>query len=153
MNNLALTWILFLTCGCLFAQQPEITRCSIPMGTKYLPKVYALIVGISDYEGEGVDDLKYCDDDAYRIYAHLKSIKGGAVPAEQICILVDEDATRDNFLNSLESISKKASSRDILIVYFAGHGIEGAFIPYDYSLKNYRKSVVRHTEILSILDN
>src|SRR5690606_22346811 len=42
--------------------------------------IYAVIVGVSRYEN--FETLKYSDDDAYRIYAFLKSPEGGAVPDE-----------------------------------------------------------------------
>ena len=40
--------------------------------------IWSVIVGISKYEH--MPSLKYADDDAYRIYAFLKSPEGGALP-------------------------------------------------------------------------
>ena len=38
-------------------------------------KIYALLVGVSRYDK--FEALKYTDDDAYRMYAFLKSPEGG----------------------------------------------------------------------------
>ena len=55
-------------------------------------KVWAVVVGIGRYTTMPV--LKYTDDDAYHIYAFLKSPEGGALPDSQIRLLIDEDAFR-----------------------------------------------------------
>ena len=41
--------------------------------------------------------LQYTDDDAYRMYAFLKSPEGGALKDEQIKILVDDAATKGQY--------------------------------------------------------
>jgi len=93
-------------------------------------KIWALIVGISRYEH--MPALKYSDDDAYRMYAFYKSPEGGALPDDQIRILVDEDATRLNILKSMNELYLKADENDMVLLYFSGHGLEGTFLPIDY---------------------
>ncbi|MBK8502758.1 MAG: hypothetical protein IPL46_11355 [Saprospiraceae bacterium] len=65
-------------------------------------KIYALLVGVSRYEK--FESLKYTDDDAYRVYAFLKSPEGGALADEQISILIDESATKRNIMRSLDDL-------------------------------------------------
>lgn len=93
-------------------------------------KIWALIVGISRYEH--MPALKYSDDDAYRMYAFYKSPEGGALPDDQIRILVDEDATRLNILKAMNELYLKADENDMVLLYFSGHGLEGTFLPIDY---------------------
>ncbi len=93
---------------------------------------YVLIAGVSDYLHD-IPDLRYCDDDAYRFYAYMKSTKGGSVPDKNIAILVDEAATRENILRTMNTIFSKATKNDMLIFYFSGHGGEGYFCPYETS--------------------
>ena len=110
-------------------------------------KIYALVVGIAKYQH--MPALNYSDDDAYRIYAHLKSPEGGALRDNQIRILIDEDATRKNILNALRNLFAKADKNDVVMLYYSGHGLEGTFIPIDYD--GY-KNTISHDEITEIFD-
>jgi hypothetical protein len=93
-------------------------------------RVWAVIIGVAAYNHMPV--LRYTDDDAYRIYAFLKSPEGGALDDNQIRILIDEDATKKNILDALENTFGKAGSNDLVFLYFSGHGLKGSFLPYDY---------------------
>ena len=96
----------------------------------YGSNVFAVVVGVADYPH--IRKLRYTDDDAYEFYAHLRSPEGGQVPADQIAILVDENATYANIHKYMEMLFRKTKQGDVVIFYFAGHGIEGAFLPFDY---------------------
>ncbi|WP_236974772.1 caspase family protein [Membranihabitans maritimus] len=92
-------------------------------------EIYAVIVGVSRYEK--FKTLKYSDDDAYRIYAFFKSPEGGAIPDKNIRILIDESANKENIQNALDEITEKADENDVIICYFAGHGLDGYYLPVD----------------------
>lgn len=93
------------------------------------PHLYGLIVGTANYSGEDLD-LAYSDKDAAAIYQALKS-SGKALFGERIHIqLLSTDAaaggkvaSKANIKASLMSFAKEAKPEDILIVYFAGHGV------------------------------
>jgi uncharacterized caspase-like protein len=108
-------------------------------------KKYAVVVGVADYQGTGMD-LRYSDDDAYRFYAYLKSCNGG-VDDENISILVDEAATKENVLRTMDNVFSKAGPEDMLIFYFSGHGAEGAFCPQDAT--NQYSSLLTHDDVKS----
>ena len=91
--------------------------------------IYALIVGASRYDH--FESLKYTDDDAYRIYAFLKSPEGGAVPEDHIRILIDESAVAENIFKGLDDIIAMAGKEDVVLVYLAGHGLQGFYVPTD----------------------
>lgn len=110
-------------------------------------KVWAVVIGVSRYTHMPV--LNYSDDDAYRFYAFLKSPEGGAVPDEQIALLIDEDATRQNILSRMQETVFKADENDIVMVYFSGHGLKGSFIPIDFDGFN---NQVAYEDMKSILD-
>ncbi len=110
-------------------------------------KIWAVVIGVSAYTHMPV--LRYSDDDAYRIYAFLKSPEGGALPESQIKILIDEDATRANILNTLQETFLQADENDMVLLYYSGHGLKGAFIPIDYD--GYHNSI-SHEEIFSVFD-
>lgn len=96
-----------------------------------MPKVWAVVVGVASYTA--MPTLRYSDDDAYQMYAFLKSPEGGALSDNQITLLVDENATKSQIINSLNQKFSAASENDLVIFYYAGHGLEGSFIPYDYN--------------------
>lgn len=109
-------------------------------------RVWAVVIGVSRYNHMPV--LRYSDDDAYRIYAFLKSPEGGALPDEQIKIVIDEDATREKILKVLQHTLLKADENDVVMVYFSGHGLEGSFVPIDFD--GY-ENLIQHEEVIEIL--
>jgi len=94
-------------------------------------KIWSVIIGVASYKD--MPTLRFTDDDAYRIYAFLKSPEGGAVADEQIKLLIDEAATRQNILNAMREVFYKAGPNDFVLLYFSGHGLPGAFLPIDYN--------------------
>ena len=109
-------------------------------------KIWAVIIGVASYNHMPV--LRYTDDDAYRIYAFLKSPEGGAISDEQIRILIDEEATEYKIKRTMRELFSKAGENDLVILYFSGHGINGAFLPSDFD--GYSNKL-EHREINDIL--
>jgi len=109
--------------------------------------VWAVVIGASRYQH--MQSLKYTDDDAYQLFAFLKSPYGGAVPDQQIRLLVDEDATRVNILSAMRQTFYQADENDVIIFYFSGHGIQGAFLPVDYD--GFNNSLL-HDEVREVID-
>jgi uncharacterized caspase-like protein len=83
------------------------------------------------------------------LFAFLRSPEGGAIPSKNIINLVDKVATRRNILDSLNAMLGRVTKKDMVIFYFSGHGIKGAFLPIDYD-GTYEK-VLYHHEIYSAL--
>jgi hypothetical protein len=108
-------------------------------------KVWAVVVGVARYVHMPV--LKYTDDDAYHIYAFLKSPEGGALPDAQIRVLIDEDATRPNILRTMRQTFMKADDNDVVLLYYSGHGLPGYFLPVDFDGFNNK---VDHEDIKAI---
>lgn len=131
----------------LSSKQEFIYNANIKTDNNPEIKIWAMVVGISRYAH--MPSLKYSDDDAYKIFAFLKSPEGGALPDDQIALLIDEDATRNNILKSLNEISLKADENDVVMIYFSGHGLEGNFIPIDYD--GYQNAL-KHDEIRDMLN-
>lgn len=110
------------------------------------PKVWALIIGIATYPH--MPALRYPDDDAYRLFSFLKSPAGGAVPDEQIKLLVDEAATEAAIRAEAQRLFRKAGPNDLVLLYFSGHGLPGAFLPIDYDGYTHE---IRHAELRELL--
>lgn len=109
-------------------------------------KIWAVIVGAARYTH--MPSLRYTDDDAYHIFAFLKSPEGGALPDAQVRLLIDEDATRENVLDAMRSVFLRADENDVVLFYFSGHGLPGAFLPVDYDGYENR---LEHDEIRELL--
>lgn len=108
-----------------FMDPPKVIKKSYAEGTN----IYALIVGASRYDH--FESLKYTDDDAYRVYAFLRSPEGGAIPDDHIRILIDESAVAENIYKGLDDITAMAGPEDVVLVYLAGHGLQGYYVPTD----------------------
>lgn len=94
---------------------------------------YAVIIGVADYKNFGPDDgdLTYTASDATRFRDFLMSEKGGKVPASNIILLTDAQASKENIVNKSKALFSKAQKNDRVIFYFSGHGNRGCFFPYD----------------------
>ena len=111
-------------------------------------KVWAVVIGVASYSHMPV--LRYTDDDAYRMFAFLKSPEGGALSDEHIRILIDEEATKENITNTMRDVFSKAGPSDLVMLYFSGHGLKGSFLPIDFDGYNNK---IYHEEINSILES
>ena len=75
---------------------------------------YALVVGIDNYRHW--PHLEYAVKDAREVAVLLKS------RGFQLQTLIDENATRSNILQALDTIKKSADVNSRVVIYFAGHG-------------------------------
>ena len=79
---------------------------------------YALIIGINKYEY--VQKLDFAADDALAIKDIL--INSFNFPEDNVTILLDEEATKDDIVREFSDIAFKAAPEDRVVVFFAGHG-------------------------------
>ena len=79
---------------------------------------WALIIGIDKYQN--VQKLNYAVDDAESIKEILED--SFHFHLDNISILINEEATKQNILKSFSEITKNAKSNDRVLVFFAGHG-------------------------------
>lgn len=119
----------------------------VPVERSKEVKIWAVVVGIARYEH--MPSLKYSDDDAYKIYAFLKSPEGGALKDDQIRVLIDEEASRIAILQAINQVFMKADENDVVMLYYSGHGLDGTFLPVDYD--GYQNQL-KHDELRSLLD-
>ncbi len=101
-----------------------------PAANDNIIRIWAVVVGAAKYNH--MPSLQYTDDDAYKLYAFLKSPEGGALPDSQLRVLVDEEATQANVMGAMRQLFYQADANDIVLFYFSGHGLPGAFLPSDY---------------------
>lgn len=85
---------------------------------------YAVVVGISDYDGWQYD-LTYCDEDA-EDWADLLEDKGFTVTS-----LIDGDATYSAIKSAVEDLASLSSSGSEIAFCYSGHGGSGSIISSD----------------------
>ena len=79
---------------------------------------WALVIGIDKYQN--VQKLNYAVDDAESIKEILED--SFHFPSDNISILINEEATKQNILKSFSEMTKNAKENDRVLVFFAGHG-------------------------------
>ena len=91
--------------------------------TQMSSRVFALIVGINRYKSRDIWNLHSCVKDAKHMERWL--MDGLNVPKDQICVLLDNQATKlkieDSFMEHLVN-NAVIQKNDAIIIYFAGHG-------------------------------
>jgi len=128
------------------------------------PKRYAVVVGINDYEDDGIPGLKFALNDAHRVAQVLTERCGFC--NEDVYVLSDGDdtgntkairPTRSNILEKLQHVADAASEDDTVLFFFAGHGTEISKTPYllttDTKLKVLDKTAMIVTEVNEILQS
>ena len=124
-------------------------------------RVWAVVIGIDAYPN--IPKLKYGVRDARAFYSFL--IENNRVPAENVTLLVNEQATLTNLRSMLGTkLKQNAGREDMTIIYFAGHGaterdimspdgdgLEKYVLPYDADPKDLYASALPMREISHII--
>ena len=82
----------------------------------------AVVVGISDYQHNGIPDLNYAHRDAEAFADWLHSPAGGSVPEDNIILLTNEKATITAVGTALFSMLETSKPGERFLFYFSGHG-------------------------------
>ena len=85
-------------------------------------EVYAVIIGIGTYEDKRLN-LNYTVNDAQGLYNVLTDPNYGGVPADNVRLLLNEEATDRNIKRAIGKwLAQQADEDDTVIVYYSGHG-------------------------------
>ena len=105
-------------------------------GNDFYSESWALLIGINKYHNE--THLNYAVADAERMHRLLTEKLD--FPADNVFMLLDEEATLINIKKEMNKLSEVANDSDRVLIYFAGHGIteplpkggeEGYLIPIE----------------------
>ena len=120
-------------------------------------KTYALLVGVSKY-GKLPKDLwlQYPDADASAFARFLASPRGGAVPAAQMHVLTNEQATTGALRAEFRDFLQTPGKEDTVFILIAGHGTvdaSGAYVlTYDSDPGNLAGSAMPMAELHSLVE-
>jgi len=101
------------------------------------PQRWAVIVGVSEYANKGIPALTYADKDAEALAAFLQTPEGGSFDRDHMKILVNRDATLSNLRDAMIDFLQQAIDKDLVVIYFAGHGAPDPTRPQNLYLLTY----------------
>jgi len=117
------------------------------------PKLYVVAVGVSMYQGADLR-LDLAAKDALDFGAAWKEQKGLLYSEVEVRALTDALATKGNILDGLEWLQRQVTSKDVAVLFFAGHGINdplGAFyfLPVEADLEKLKRTGISQFDITS----
>ncbi len=83
-------------------------------------RIRAVLVGVDRYERPDVPTLRGCVNDVALVRMLLKQYFD--VPNEDLRVVVNERATKQNILHRLEDMIGRSQPGEVLVFYFSGHG-------------------------------
>ena len=82
------------------------------------PRVFALMVGVSDY-ADGINDLAFTDEDARKLSEDLT--RAGSLNDASV-VLTNAEATVEGVRSAFARIAAQAGPDDMFLFFFSGHG-------------------------------
>lgn len=115
------------------------------------PKLYILAIGVSEYEDKGLK-LGFASKDAKDFTDTMLKQKGGLYRDVVAKLLTDNKATRDEILDGLDWITKETTSKDVAMVFLAGHGVNDPggiyyFLPVNANTEKLKRTGIAFSDI------
>ena len=88
----------------------------LPSGSKRR----GLVIGIESYQDSRLN-LRCARSDALTIYDLMVDPNCGAFEQNDVCLLLDDQATKENVWRALASLRRSATEDDTVWIYYAGH--------------------------------
>ena len=115
------------------------------------PKLYVLAIGVSKYEDKNLT-LGFAAKDAKDFGESWLKQKDGLYRDVVVRILTDEKATKDEIIDGFDWIAKETTSKDVALVFLAGHGMNDSggvyyYLPVNANLEKLRRTGVPFTEM------
>jgi len=123
----------------------------------FKPTLYVLSVGVSKYENSEYN-LGVADKDAEAMAKMFQKQQGKIYKKVHTKLLTNGKATSDNILDGLDWIDKEATSKDVVVIFIAGHGLNDEkgnyyFLSHDANLERLRRTAVKWIEIEDTISN
>jgi WD40 repeat protein len=115
------------------------------------PKLYLLAVGVSKYQDSELR-LGLAAKDALDFGEVWKQQKGSLYGGVEARVLTDAQATKGNILDGLEWLQRQTTSKDVAVLFLAGHGINDPngvfyFLPVDAKLDSLKRTGLSQADI------
>jgi len=121
------------------------------------PKLYVLAVGMSRYRNAAYN-LDFAAKDAGDFSKAMFLQKGSLYRDVEVKVLTDAKATKDDVLDGLEWLKREVTSRDVGILFLAGHGLNDNtgnyyFLPHDGNPEQLLRTGVAQNDIKLALNS
>jgi hypothetical protein len=118
--------------------------------------VYAVIIGIGNYQDPHIPALRFTVNDAKGVYDLLTNPDYGGIAKDHIALLLDQDATVRKIKGAIGKwISQQAKADDTVLIYYAGHGApeggETYWVTYDANIDDLYTTALSNNEIADML--
>ncbi|UYO54586.1 caspase family protein [Rhodopseudomonas palustris] len=115
------------------------------------PKLYAVVVGVGDYAERDLK-LGLPAKDARDLAQALAGLKGGLYGEVVLKVETDREVTRTSLVEALEWLEKQVTSRDVGLVFLAGHAMTDEkqnywFLPMDATPETLRTRAVSQDDL------
>jgi len=128
-------------------------RADKPKTEEYVikPKLYILAIGVSRYQNKDLQ-LQFAGKDAKDFVESMKQQKGKLYQDVVVKLLTDEQATKDEILDALDWLQRQVTSKDVAMLFFAGHGVNDFsgvyyFLPVNADLEKLKRTAIAYTDI------
>lgn len=114
----------YITAGSKSGIESEKVKVTVAYkgATEDKPKLYLITIGINKYKNAKYN-LNYAEADADGVDKAIKTNSGGLFKEIVPYTIRNDKAIKANMLTALEDVKKKSLQQDVLIVYYAGHGV------------------------------
>lgn len=122
------------------------------------PKLYVLAIGVSDYQSQDLR-LDYAAKDARDFSDAMAGQKSSGLYRDvKVRLLTDGEANKDEILDSLDWLLKETTSKDVAMLFLAGHGVNDRngnyyYVPHDGDPGSLRRSGVAYHDIKDALSS
>lgn len=125
-------------------------------------QTFALLIGISSFKDPEIPKLQFAHLDATDFAALLQSPRAGAIPPDNVKVLVNENATRSAIQNAIEThLKRRAGKNDTVLLFIASHGVtfpvenknKGYIIAYDSDPRDLATSGIPMEDIRRLFES
>ncbi|AEE48141.1 caspase family protein [Haliscomenobacter hydrossis] len=123
-------------------------------GFELRPKLYVLAIGVSKYSHKDINKLDYAAKDANDFVACVRKQKGLLYHDVVVKTLTEAQASKDSILNGFDWLVSQTTSRDVAMLFFAGHGVDDNsgnfyYLPANANPEELRRSAVSQGDVQS----
>ncbi len=124
------------------------------------PKLYVLAVGVTDYKNDNYDGLNYPAKDAKDFVNAIIKQEGGLYRKVSTRLRTDKTvkkATFEEILDGLDWLEHETTSRDVAMVFLAGHGKKNVrtgayqYLPYNTDPAHLNRTTIDESQIRKFL--
>jgi hypothetical protein len=134
----------------------KIVRRASSVPTAVNGEKWAVVIGISDYQSEGLD-LRYAHRDAEAVRDFLID-KGGFRP-DKVQLLSNQNATHQGIRTALFNFLATTQPEDLVLIFLAGHGVQDPdnpdnffFLAHDSDVRNLGGTAIGMWDLGNVMD-